>query len=313
MKFTELTVYTTSEASELIADVLWRYTNYGVAISDVNDVIELQRDKSMYWDYMDESLKSSGGEVLVKAFIPLEKSQKLIPQIRADIDACRERGKFFVKFGTLEITKRLVEGDDWLEIWRKHFRPIHLSDRIVICPEWIKYEPQKGERVIKIDSNMAFGTGEHETTSMCLKLIESYLTPESVCIDVGCGSGILGIAAIKLGARKAYLTDIDEIAVQSALHNAKVNGVEDKVTVSHSDLLNNADIKGDIICANITGEILCRLAPSIPKNMLRDGVLILSGIIQSRLNMVIEAFEAQGLKIDRRMREGEWYALALRL
>lgn len=311
MKFTELTIYTTTQASELIADVLWRYTNYGVAISDVNDVIDLQRDKSMYWDYMDESLKN-GGEVLVKAFIPIEKSQKLIPQIRADIDECRERGKYFAKFGTLEMTKRLVEGDDWLEIWRKHFRPIHISDRIVICPEWIKYEPQKGERVIKIDSNMAFGTGEHETTSMCLKLIESYLTPESVCIDVGCGSGILGIAAIKLGARKAYLTDIDEIAVESATHNAKINGVEDKVKVSHADLLNNADIKGDIICANITGEILCRLAPSIPKNMLKDGVLILSGIIESRLKMVTDAFRAQGLKLDKRIRDGEWFALAFR-
>ena len=170
MKFTELTVYTTSEASEIIADIMWRYTNYGVAISDVNDIIELQRDKSMYWDYMDESLKT-GGDVLVKAFIPLEKSDELIPKIRADIEESRERGRIFVKFGTLEITKRLVEGDDWLEIWRKHFRPIHISKQIVVCPEWIKYTPKQGEKVIKIDSNMAFGTGEHDTTSICLKLI----------------------------------------------------------------------------------------------------------------------------------------------
>ena len=312
MKFTELTVYTTSEASEIIADIMWRYTNYGVAISDVNDIIELQRDKSMYWDYMDESLKT-GGDVLVKAFIPLEKSDELIPKIRADIEESRERGRIFVKFGTLEITKRLVEGDDWLEIWRKHFRPIHISKQIVVCPEWIKYTPKQGEKVIKIDSNMAFGTGEHETTSMCLKLIETYLTPESVCIDVGCGSGILGISAVRMGARKAYLTDIDDIAVQSATQNAKINGVEERVKVSRADLLDNAEIKGDIICANITGEILVRLAPSIPKNLLRGGVLILSGIIESRLKAVQDAYSAQGLRLEKRIREGEWFALAFRL
>ena len=145
---------------------------------------------------------------------------------------------------------------------------------------------------------MAFGTGEHETTSMCLKLIETYLTPESVCIDVGCGSGILGISAVRMGARKAYLIDIDDIAVQSATHNAKINGVEERVKVSRADLLGNAEIKGDIICANITGEILVRLAPSIPKNLLRGGVLILSGIIESRLKAVQDAYSAQGLRLE---------------
>ena len=312
MKFTELTIHTTAEGSELIADVLWHYTNYGVAISDVNDIIALQRDKSMYWDYMDDSLKV-GGDVLVKAFIPLDSTQKLIPKIRTDIEECKARGGIFIKFGTLEMTQRIVEGDDWIEIWRKHFRPIHIGERIVVCPEWIEYEPQKGERVVKLDSNMAFGTGEHETTAMCLKLLQHYLTPESVCIDVGCGSGILGISAIKLGARKAYLTDIDEIAVKSATHNAKINGVDDKIKVVRADLLSDADIKGDIVLANITGEILVRLATTIRNYLNYTGIVILSGIIESRLEMVINAFKAQGLKLQKKIREGEWYALAFEL
>ena len=312
MKFTELTIHTTAEGSELVADVLWHYTNYGVAISDVNDIIALQRDKSMYWDYMDDSLKV-GGDVLVKAFIPLDSTQKLIPKIRTDIEECKARGGIFIKFGTLEMTQRIVEGDDWIEIWRKHFRPIHIGERIVVCPEWIEYEPQRGERVVKLDSNMAFGTGEHETTAMCLKLLQHYLTPESVCIDVGCGSGILGISAIKLGARKAYLTDIDEIAVKSATHNAKINGVDDKIKVVRADLLSDADIKGDIVLANITGEILVRLATTIRNYLNYTGIVILSGIIESRLEMVINAFKAQGLKLQKKIREGEWYALAFEL
>ena len=312
MQFTELTIHTTAEASELVADILWGYTNYGVAISDVNDVIALQRDKSMYWDYIDDSLKE-GGDVLVKAFIPLDSTPEIIPQIRADIEECKERGCEFINFGSLEMTKRIVEGDDWIEIWRKHFRPIHIGERIVVCPEWIEYEPTNGEKVVKLDSNMAFGTGEHETTAMCLKLLQSYLSPSSVCIDVGCGSGILGISAIKLGARYAYLTDIDEIAVKSATHNAAINGVEDKIKVVRSDLLEDADLKGDIVFANITAEILVRLAPTITNYLNSTGVLILSGIIDSRLKMVTDAFTAQGLKLDKKTREGEWYALAFKL
>ena len=312
MKFTELTIHTTAEGSELVADVLWRYTNYGVAISDVNDVIALQRNKSMYWDYIDDSLKE-GGDVLVKAFVPLDTAPSLIPKIRDDIEECRKRGGLFVKFGSLEMTQRTVEGDDWIEIWRKHFRPIHIGKKIVICPEWIQYTPKAGENVVKLDSNMAFGTGEHETTSMCLKLLQHYLTPASVCIDVGCGSGILGISAVKLGARFAYLTDIDEIAVKSATHNSKINGVEGSVKVVHADLLNNADVKGDIVFANITAEILVRLAPTIKNYLHHSGVLILSGIIESRLKMVMDAFTAQKLKCEKRIRDGEWFALAFRL
>lgn len=311
MQFTELTIHTTSEGSELIADVLWRYTNYGVAISDVKDVIALQRDKAMYWDYMDDSLLQSG-DVLVKAFISLEETEKTLPLIRADFEELEKNGEGFLNFGTLETTRRIVEGDDWLEIWSKHFRPLHIGRRIVVCPEWIAYEKQTGEEVVKLDSNMAFGTGEHETTSMCLKLLQEYLTPQSVCIDVGCGSGILGISAIKLGAKYAYLTDIDDIAVKSALHNCEINGVSDRVRVAHSDLLDDAEIKGDIMLANITAEILCRLAPSIPKNLKSGGVLILSGIIESRLEIVLQAFGAQGLTLDKKLRDGEWFALAFK-
>jgi ribosomal protein L11 methyltransferase len=159
---------------------------------------------------------------------------------------------------------------------------------------------------------MAFGTGEHETTSSCVELMQEYVTPESVCIDVGCGSGILGISAIKLGAKKAYLTDIDEIAVISSKHNAELNGVADKTVVAHSNLLDDTSVVADVMMANITGEILTMLAPSIPKNLKADGVLILSGIIESRLQMVKDAYQAVGMQIVKEVRKGEWFALVLK-
>lgn len=315
MKFVELTVHTTTEASEIVADVMWNYTSYGVAISDAADVIALQKNKDgLYWDYMDDALTAPGekeGDVLVKCCVAEDIAGQTCRDIMRDIRAAKERSGGEIPFGTLEDVKREVDGDEWRDVWKKHFRPIPLG-RIVVVPEWLDYTPAPDEKIVLLDSNMAFGTGEHETTSMCVRLMQDYVTPESVCIDVGCGSGILGISAIRLGAKKAYLTDIDYVAVSSARHNCELNGVSGQTVVAHSDLLEQADIRGDVMFANITGEILVRLAPSIPKNLKEDGVLILSGIIESRLEMVKKAYAAVGMQVVREEKKGEWFALVLR-
>lgn len=312
MKFIELTVHTTTEASELVADVMWSYTAYGVTVCDVNDVIALQRDTTVFWDYMDDGLvENPRADVLVKCYLSMETAEKEISAIMAEVRERAELAGDCIRFGTLEDTKREIEGDDWIDVWKKHFRPIHLG-RIVVVPEWIAYEKQPGEEIVLLDSNMAFGTGEHETTSMCVELMQDYIFPEATVIDVGCGSGILGISALKLGAKKAYLTDLDSIAVDSAKHNCALNGVSEGAIVAHANLLENAEIKGDIVLANITAEVLQYLAPSMPKNLKRDGVLILSGIIESRLPLVRKAYGDVGMQVVRERRKGEWYALVLK-
>ena len=233
MKYTELTVHTTHAASEIVADAMWNYTDFGVTVCDVNDIIALQKTKDGYWDYIDENLRDvSRTDVLVKCYLEEATAQKIAAAIMDDIFLARERAAGAIDFGTLEEAKRQVDGDDWIEVWKKHFRPIHLS-RIVVVPEWIKYEKQPDEEIVLLDSNMAFGTGEHETTSMCVEEMQNYLHAGDTCIDVGCGSGILGISAVKLGAAKAYLTDVDPIAVKSANHNAALNGVAEKCVVAH--------------------------------------------------------------------------------
>ena len=312
MKYIELTIHTTTEASEIISDIMWNYTDYGVTICDRADIIALQTAKeSTFWDYMDDELTvDKPTDVLVKCYVAEDLAGEYLPAILQDIQDAKERSEGFLNFGTLEDTKRTVDGDDWIDVWKKHFRPIHLGS-IVVVPEWIEYAPAPHERVVLLDSNMAFGTGEHETTSMCVELMQEYITPDSTCIDVGCGSGILGISAIKLGAKKAYLTDIDPIAVESSLHNAKLNGVDSQTVVAHSNLLENTKVQGDIMMANITGEVLKLLAPSIPKNLKKDGVLILSGIIESRLQMVKAAYEEVGMQVVFERRKGEWFALVL--
>ena len=310
MKFIELTVHTTTEGSELVADVLWNYTNYGVTVCDVNDVIALQRDKSTYWDYMDDSLaEEAGGDVLVKCYLPVDIADESIRKIVADLEETKKRGEGFLRFGSLETGRREVDGDDWIDVWKKHFRPLHIGERVVVCPEWIGYAPAEGEAVVTLDSNMAFGTGEHETTAMCLELLQKYLKTGDTVVDVGCGSGILGIAAVKLGAAYAYLTDIDYVAVRSAEHNSEKNGTADRTKVVLTDLLEGSDVRGDVITANITADILCRLSESIPRFLKEGGTLILSGSIESKLTDVICAYEKAGLALVEQKRRGEWFAL----
>ena len=265
----------------------------------------------MYWDYMDEELTRDTGEALVKAFVTVQDTPSALPAVRRDLEQLNENCAGCMPLGSLELTTRVVEGDDWIEIWRKHFRPIHIGGRVVVVPEWIAYERQPGEAVVKLDSNMAFGTGEHETTSMCLELLQEYLTPESVCLDVGCGSGILGISAVLLGAKSAYLTDIDPVATDSAAHNCELNGVAGKCTVRRTDLVGEGEILADVALANITADVLCRLAPELPAHVKEGGTLILSGIIEGKLPEVLQAFSAVGFGHVKTVRKGEWYAVSL--
>ena len=310
MKFIEFTVHTTTEGSELVADIFWNYTNYGVTVCDYNDIVALQSDKRTFWDYMDDDVARPSGDVLVKCFLPLDIADENIRSIIGDIEELKERSAF--PLGTLETARREVDGDDWIDIWKKHFRPLHIGERVVVCPEWIEYAPKEGEAVVRLDSNMAFGTGEHETTAMCLELLQQYLRPGDAVVDVGCGSGILGIAALLMGAGFAYMTDIDYVAVQSASHNAALNGVDGRAKIALSDLLEDADVRGQVMTANITADILCRLAGSIPKNLCPGGALILSGIIAPKLAQVIAAYEGVGLHLVKQLQRGEWYALAFR-
>lgn len=314
MKFTELTVSTTTSAQELVADIMWNYTNYGVAISDVLDVVELLNDRKSTWDYVDDAVlrELNSNVTLVKAYIPLDITDETVKKIAADLDAlkknCAENG---IETGSFETVKRIVDGDDWIEIWRKHYRPIELGN-VLICPAWIERKPKEGQVEIVIDSNMAFGTGEHETTSMVISLMQNYVKNAETVIDVGTGSGILGIAAAKLGAKKVVMTDIDYVAVKSAKHNCEINGVADKCEVDLNNLLDDKSITGDLVLANITADVLLILSESIPSRVKNGGVLIMSGIIKSRVNEVIDRYSVIDFELVQRKDEGEWIALVMK-
>lgn len=313
MEFTEITVCTSSEAQELVADIMWNYTNYGVAISDVKDVVELLDERKSTWDYVDDEVLKKLNETvtLVKAYIALDIADETIVKIENDLSDLKKRCDGNINVGSLETVRRTVDGDDWIEIWRKHYKPMKFG-KVVVCPAWIEYEQKPDEVKVLIDSNMAFGTGEHETTSMVVELLQDYLSGVNTVIDVGTGSGILGISAAKLGAPKVFMTDIDYVAVKTAAHNCEMNGVADKCEVCLNDLLDEKNVTGELLLANITADVLLILSKDVTRHIADGGIMIMSGIIKSRVEDVISAYSALGFTLEKRREKGEWIALVMK-
>lgn len=302
-EYIEITVKCSHIGAELIADVLSEYSDQGVAVSDIEDVIDLEKNGKS-WDYADESIYTADRTVLVKGFIE-KKEQAKIAEIERRLVCLKENPPF--DMGTLETSKRIIDGDLWHEQWKEYFKPIHIG-KIVIVPEWIKYKKEKGETVVKLDSNMAFGTGEHETTSMCVNYLAKYVKSDDVVLDVGCGSGILGITASKVGAKKVIMTDIDECAITATEHNMKLNKIENG-EVMLKNLLDDNTVKGDVIACNIMAEALIAFAPYIGGNLKEHGHIILSGILKDRLDKVKKAYKDNGFTFIEEEIKGEWSAV----
>lgn len=306
MKYTEVTVRTTTDGAELVSDLMWDYSPYGVAIYDKNDFFDLARFNRS-WDYVDEAVLKQSSVVLVKGYMELGGTEASLCELKEKLSKLKENAP---SVGSLELTLTEVDGDEWIEKWKEHFRPIKIG-KIVICPEWIQYQATMNERVVKLDSNMAFGTGEHETTSMCIDFLQRYIVKGDVVLDVGCGSGILGISAQKLGAGRVIMTDIDECAIDSARHNCEINQVEN-YDVLQKNLLDDCTLKGNLILVNIMAEILIVFSSKIAQNLLSGGTVILSGILKEKLDSVIAAYEENGFVVDLVEQKGEWCAVALK-
>ena len=305
--FTELTISTTHIGGEIVSDILWNYTDSGVVINDIEDVIALAKD-GRAWDYADEKIFSSDKTVLVKAYFPKEDAKDLIAKVEKQLINLKKESP--LDLGSLETVKRDIDGDLWRQQWKEHFKPIKMG-KIVIVPEWINYTAQDGEIKVLLDSNMAFGTGEHETTSMCVQFLEKFVKNDDVVLDVGCGSGILGICASKLGAKEVVMTDIDECAITATEHNMKLNNITN-ASVILKNLLDDTTVKGNVIVCNIMADVLIYFAPHIANNLLSNGIIILSGILVEKLEQVKSAYLSAGFTFVEQNIKGEWSALVLK-
>lgn len=313
MDWMEAVVHTTTMGADLVSELLMNAGAVGTAIEDRYDVTSSKKSDGM-WDMIDEDVLAKMSEdVLVKAYFQDDQhaketlilvSERLREFLRADLG---------FDVGSLELESRGVREQDWAENWKKYYKPFRAGEHLVIKPSWEPYEAQAGDLVLELDPGMAFGTGTHETTFMCMQQLERYVTPGCRAIDVGCGSGILALAAAKLGAGDVLAIDLDELAVKVAAENTQKNGLADVVRVAHGDLLERREEQADVIVANIIADVICYLCGPAKKHLLPGGVFICSGIIKEREEDVQRALSSAGYAVVSRLEKGEWVCLAARL
>ena len=217
-----------------------------------------------------------------------------------------------INVGEGKVESEVKYEKDWADTWKQYYKPVLVGERIVVKPIWEEYEPKGNELVVELDPGMAFGTGTHETTRMCIQALEKYVKEESTVFDVGCGSGILAIAAAKLGAKLAVGVDLDPVAVESSIENVGYNNLNN-IEILHGNLVEVIDGKSDIVVANILAEIICILTDDVKRVMKDGGVFITSGIIHDRVDMVCEKLEATGFEVMEKNRDGEWNCIVAKL
>ena len=254
----EISIKTNHQDAELISAAMFMAGADGVEIDDKQDVIDVL-SSSKNWDYVDDDVMNVGDEVFVKTVLEGDETSFL--------DSLKSALKTLNISVSIDVNE--IDDVDWTKEWKKYFKPVHTSS-VTVVPSWIEYDKAEGEKILLIEPGHAFGTGEHETTKMCLDMMGDVKGKDIV--DVGCGSGILGIAAKICGAKSAYLCDIDSMCVESSVRHAILNKVD--VTVEERDLLSDKDVYGDLVFANLTADILLKLSDGICDHISDGGYLI---------------------------------------
>jgi ribosomal protein L11 methyltransferase len=306
MQWHEVMIKTTEEGYDAICEMLTVIGAGGVSIDDPNE-IRREISKADSLDYADdEFINSLGEDVIIKAYFPGENNiVELIDLIKVKINFIKN----FLDTGEGYMGYTDVDDEDWATSWKKYYKPIHITEKIVIKPSWEAYEAISGEIVIEMDPGMAFGTGTHETTKMCAQLIENLVKKGDTVIDVGCGTGILSIIAAKLGAGKITAIDIDGIAVRVTKENCELNNVSETVIPVMGILKDVTPKKADIIVANIIANVIIDISDLIPYYLKADGFFATSGIIKERKQEVIEAYLKNGFTCENIIELGEWVAI----
>lgn len=306
-KWIEVQIKTTTEAVEAVSNILYEAGVGGLVIEDPKDIIMHNKDEGE-WDYIDPTILDQYFEgVIVKGY--LQESENLIDKIELIKQNVEKIPQYNLDKGLGEVTTSEIYERDWSESWKKYYKPKKIGKRIVIKPTWEKYEKEDNDIIIELDPGMAFGTGTHETTMMCVRQLERYVKQGDTVFDIGCGTGILAIAAAKLGARKCIGIDLDETSVKVAKENVMNNKVEDVVEIRNGNLLDIIKGKANIIVSNIIANVIIQLAQEIGNFLSDDGVFVASGILLDKVDEVKNALEEQGMEIIHEEVMGEWVCI----
>lgn len=306
----EVRVITKSEALEPISGIFYSLDCKGVAIEDPEDILGREQGP-LTWDFADINVLEHKGKVaVVKAYFAEEDNiQDVLAYVNERLEELKEMG---LDLGEAKVEHEKMHEEDWANTWKQYYKPSKVGEKIVVKPIWEEYEAKENELVVDLDPGMAFGTGTHETTRMCIQALEGYVKEESTVFDVGCGSGILAIAAAKLGAKLAVGVDLDPVAVESSIENVGYNNLSN-IEILHGNLVEVIDGKADIVVANILAEIICILTDDVKRVLKDGGIFITSGIIHDRVDMVCEKLEATGFEVIEKNRDGEWNCIVAKL
>lgn len=303
MDWTEIAVEVEADRVDDAAAIANMTVPYGIYIEDYS-TLEEEVMEIAHIDLIDEDLlQKDRSKAKIHIYIDPEDN------IGEAVQFLRER--LTAADIAYTIDQSMVKEDDWRNNWRKFFQPMPVGERLLINPSWYTDTDPKGRLMMNIDPGLAFGTGKHETTQLCMETLERYVKGGERVLDVGCGSGILGIAAVMLGADSAFGVDIDEVAVRTANENAAVNHVQDKFTAIAGDLVDKVDGKYDIVVANIVADAIIALSASVKDFMTDDAVYITSGIIDTRADDVKNAIRDSFDVVEENTMRG-WYCFVLK-
>ncbi len=317
MEWTEVNIYTTTEGIELLCSNLMDIGIKGFAIQDAEDFNEFLENKNGKWDYIDEDLMGlSECETCITVYLPgNSQGADMLMSIRSMLSSLKSEDINNL-YGRLEAELSSIREEDWANNWKQYFKPITIGEKLVIKPSWEEYENTDNRIVLEIDPASSFGTGQHHTTRLCLELLEKSMNGAETILDLGCGSGILSIGAILLGAKSAVAVDIEENAAATAIKNALKNNISTNIYKAYCGNILNDDVladkianKYDIITANIVADVLIAMKEYFLRYLNENGTLIVSGIIVERMEEVITEIESVGFtKCEVNEKEG-WAAV----
>ncbi len=304
MNWTEITVQVAQKDTDMAAAIANMTVPYGIYIEDYSD-LEEKAEEIAHINLIDESLLAKNREIsLIHIYIAetdnaLEAVEFLKERLRASGIEC-------------QVASIGVDDNDWNENWKKYFHTTEIGQKLAIVPSWEEYENKDNRTLLHIDPGAAFGTGTHATTSLCLGILENYVKEDIEVLDIGCGSGILAIASVLLGAEKAVGVDIDAQSVKTAKENAGINKISDKTEFIHGDLADKVSGKFGVICANIVADVIIKLFENVSDFMEENGVLIISGIIDLRKDDVLSKADEFGFTVVEERYKDNWCAFVLR-
>lgn len=308
MDWIEITISTNTEGADIVSEALLRQGAVGTQIIDRADVPDPSKPNG-FWELIDPKMIDEMPEdVQVKAWFEsvealrgLENCLKALPELTG------------MDLGTLAVSQQGVQEQDWSECWKQYYKPFRAGQHLVIKPSWENWNAAPGDLIIELDPGMAFGTGTHETTAMCVEMIEKHYHGGKV-LDVGTGSGILAIAAARLGADSVLGVDIDPMAVRVAQENVEKNGLSREIDIRQGDLVAGLDnVQCEFSVANILADVIALLAAPLKAHLTANATFVCSGILKEREQDVVDVLTRNGYQLFDRMQKGDWVALAAHL